>query len=94
MARNGAAKVLTEVEFDVVVGEEALAAEKPPRAKMVRTFDRKRRTPSRVSSASPRSRRLSRWLSSKRRTQFAAPKPTAACQMAPKVCPTWGRRAT
>ena len=48
----GAAKVLTDLGFDVVVDEEALAAEKPRRAKP------------------------------------AKPKPAAARDSAPKVCPT------
>jgi hypothetical protein len=48
----GAAKVLSELGFDVVVDEEALAAEKPRRAKTVK------------------------------------PKPKAARDAAPKVCPT------
>ena len=49
---HGAAKVLTDLGFDVVVDEEALAAEKPRRAKS------------------------------------AKPKPAAARDTAPKVCPT------
>jgi hypothetical protein len=49
---EGAAKVLTDIGFDVVVDEEALAAEKPPRAKATK------------------------------------PKPKAARDTAPKVCPT------
>jgi hypothetical protein len=51
-SQDGPAKVLTELGFDVVVDEEALAAEKPRRAKTVR------------------------------------PKPAAARDTAPKVCPT------
>ena len=50
--KDGAAKVLTDLGFDVVVDEEALAAEKPRRAKTVK------------------------------------PKPAAARDTPPKVCPT------
>jgi hypothetical protein len=50
--KDGAAKVLSDLGFDVVVDEEALAAEKPRRAKTVK------------------------------------PKPRAARDSAPKVCPT------
>ncbi len=49
---DGAAKVLADLGFDVVVDEEALATEKP------------------------------------RRAQPAKPKPAAARDTAPKVCPT------
>ncbi len=50
--KDGAAKVLTDLGFDVVVDEEALAAEKPKRVKP------------------------------------AKPKPAAARDVKPKVCPT------
>ena len=50
--KDGAAKVLTDLGFDVVVDEEALAAEKP------------------------------------RRTKTVKPKPAAAREAAPRVCPT------
>ena len=50
--KDGAVKVLTDLGFDVVVDEEAAAAEKP------------------------------------RRTKVAKPKPAAAREATPKVCPT------